>query len=476
MKDIIIIGAGPSGLAAADYLASNNTDIRVTVLEASQRVGGRTLSIELSSQKNIIVDLGGQWVGSDQKILRQYCSELGLQLHPQYNTGKRVLDLDTIIRTYTGLIPNVSILVLIDAQLALLVFSILQFFLWLGGITRPLGYFSKFLDSLSVDDYSRSYMYTIGGRALVSIVVQGLFGCEAKELSVLALCRYALASGGLEKMTESGPNSLQAFTIIGGAMQVSEKLAKRAEQKGVRILYSHLVYSIEERRGSIDDGIYIRCENGAEFFVSRIILAIPPPIARSIKFVPSLSLLKETLMRESTMGGIIKSIAVYTTAFWRDQGYSGEVICDTTINPTISPVFNVFDNCLPNPITGELIPMLVIFINGERAREFSTRPAKERKECVLKQLARFFTNDLALTPIEYLEKDWVSDPFTKGCPIASYGRNVLSQTGGLQTLTQSEWGKKLIWASTETSHISTGFIDGALQAGINAANESIKGL
>jgi monoamine oxidase len=464
-KNIVIIGAGPSGLAAAERLAGT---MNVTVLEASDRVGGRTLSVELATHKGVFIDLGGQWVGTDQNVLRQYCSELGLVLHPQYNTGKRVLDLNNVIRTYTGLIPNVSVSVLIDAQIALMTFSMFQFFIWIGGNNGPLGRFTRSLDKMSVEDYSRLYMFTIGGRALVSIVVQGLFGCEPSELSVLALCKYALASGGLEKMTESGPNSLQADTIIGGAMRVSEKLCKRAVGKNAKVLFKHDVRSMEEASGGL---VCIRCENGAEFTCNRVILAIPPPIAREISFSPSLSQVKESLLRESTMGGIVKSIAVYKTPFWREAGFSGEAICDTSMNPLTCPVFNVFDNSLPDPSTGQLVPMLVIFINGERAREFSARSYNERKASVLKQLARFYSNDLALQPIEYVEKDWVSEEFTRGCPIASYGRGVLAQIGGSQTLSKTEWNGRLIWASTETASISTGFIDGALRAGIAAADE-----
>ena len=467
MNNVIIIGAGPSGLAAADRLARTSS-FNVTVLEASDRVGGRTLSIELSSHNGVFVDLGGQWVGTEQKVLRQYCSDLGLALHPQYNKGKRVLDLDNIIRTYTGLIPNVSVVVLLDAQLALMAFSIMQFFLWIGGSKGPMGSFTRFLDNMSVEDYSQMYMFTVGGRSLVSIVVQGLFGCEPSELSVLALCKYALASGGLEKMTESGPNSLQADTIMGGAMQVSEKLCKRAVDKGAKILFKHAVRSIEEGTAGV---VNILCENGVEFNCARVILALPPPIAREISFSPPLSSAKDTLMRESTMGGIIKSIAVYKTPFWRECGFSGEVICDTSTSPSTSPVFNVFDNSLPDPATGQLVPMLVIFINGERAREYSARSHSERKERVLKQLARFYSSDLALQPIEYIEKDWVSDEFTRGCPIASYGRGVLAQSGGSQTLSQSEWKGRLLWASTETASTSTGFIDGALRTGIATADE-----
>ena len=56
----IIIGGGLSGLSAADHLVQTVKDVEVVVLEAQERVGGRTYSVEV---KNAWFDLGGMWVG-----------------------------------------------------------------------------------------------------------------------------------------------------------------------------------------------------------------------------------------------------------------------------------------------------------------------------------------------------------------------------------------------------------------------------
>lgn len=41
-NNVIIVGAGLSGLSAADYILRNNPSIKVTILEAMDRVGGKT--------------------------------------------------------------------------------------------------------------------------------------------------------------------------------------------------------------------------------------------------------------------------------------------------------------------------------------------------------------------------------------------------------------------------------------------------
>src|SRR5262252_4038779 len=55
--DVAVVGAGLSGLTAASALAAAN--LRVLVLEAQKRVGGRTLT---ENRSGTFIDHGGQWV------------------------------------------------------------------------------------------------------------------------------------------------------------------------------------------------------------------------------------------------------------------------------------------------------------------------------------------------------------------------------------------------------------------------------
>lgn len=305
------------------------------------------MSVELESRPGVFCDVGGQWVGTSQAVLRSYCAELGLALRPQHCSGRRVLDLNGIVSTYSGLIPSASLSVLVDAQATLFLLALLQ--LALTVLPRALGRdaLARTLDAVTVEQFAARVMWTRAGKALVTIVVQGLFGLEPAELSALALCTYAIASGGLERMTESGPGSLQADTIIGGAAQVSERLVLRAEGRGASVLLGHAVSSIALESSG---GVAVRCADGARFECDCVVVAVPPPIAQGMSFSPPLGAPRSALMRNATMGGIIKWVAVYEQPFWREQGFSGEVICDTNANPEAYPIFNVFDNCLDGGI------------------------------------------------------------------------------------------------------------------------------
>lgn len=64
--NIVIIGAGASGIAAAVKLVENGFE-NVSVLEASDRIGGRLDSIPFGS-KGAMIDLGAQWVSGENCV------------------------------------------------------------------------------------------------------------------------------------------------------------------------------------------------------------------------------------------------------------------------------------------------------------------------------------------------------------------------------------------------------------------------
>ncbi|MEZ2128721.1 MULTISPECIES: flavin monoamine oxidase family protein [unclassified Sinorhizobium] len=59
--DVVIVGAGAAGIAAARHLLGKRPDLNVVVLEASSRVGGRALSIRPEALAGQAIDLGCGW-------------------------------------------------------------------------------------------------------------------------------------------------------------------------------------------------------------------------------------------------------------------------------------------------------------------------------------------------------------------------------------------------------------------------------
>ena len=72
--DVIIIGAGLSGTSAGYYLKKEKKNLNILLIEAKDRVGGRTQTIELETSKGnkTKFDCGGQWV-TDTQVSHYLC-------------------------------------------------------------------------------------------------------------------------------------------------------------------------------------------------------------------------------------------------------------------------------------------------------------------------------------------------------------------------------------------------------------------
>ncbi|HTU29505.1 MAG TPA: NAD(P)/FAD-dependent oxidoreductase [Solirubrobacteraceae bacterium] len=78
MPSVLVVGAGLAGLNAAWRL--HEAGIDVSVLEARDRVGGRTWSQALAD--GTVVERGGEFIAPDDGVLRGLAAELGLELVP----------------------------------------------------------------------------------------------------------------------------------------------------------------------------------------------------------------------------------------------------------------------------------------------------------------------------------------------------------------------------------------------------------
>ena len=81
MKNIVIIGAGPAGLTAGlELLRKSNSEYNVTVLEASERVGGISATVNCSGNR---MDLGGhRFFSKDERVNEWWSSLLKMQGAP----------------------------------------------------------------------------------------------------------------------------------------------------------------------------------------------------------------------------------------------------------------------------------------------------------------------------------------------------------------------------------------------------------
>ncbi len=102
--DVLIVGGGVAGLTAARALTKRNIACRL--LEARDRVGGRTYSVKVGRDW---LDLGGQWIGPTQDRLAALARELGVATFPQHHQGTKLLSWGGKLITFKGDIPWLSL-------------------------------------------------------------------------------------------------------------------------------------------------------------------------------------------------------------------------------------------------------------------------------------------------------------------------------------------------------------------------------
>lgn len=438
--DVLVIGGGLAGLQTARLLGRAGRQVQV--LEARDRVGGRTLSKQID---DAVFDLGGQWLGEGQHRLKALAQELGIATYPQHTQGRRILYADGKVRTYAGTIPKLAPWKLIEMQLAMM---------RLARLTRRISPHAPTadpsaaeLDAVSLDHMARRWLHSRTSRNLLAAAVRVVFGAEMNELSLLYCLSYFHAGGGFEALIEAEKGA-QSTRFVGGAQALSLAIAG---ELGSRVQTGVPVRSLrQDARGvsvGTDRGTY-----RARFAV----LAIPPPLWSRIDFSPQLPVLHEQLAQRSPMGATVKAIATYDRPFWREAGLSGEAVCDR------GPVSVTFDATSSDGTR----PALLAFIVGQEARLWSARSSSERQAAVLGVLTRCF-GPAARSPRDYCEQDWSTEPWTRGCPVAVLGTGVLSACGPAQ---RAPLGRIHI-AGTESAREHTGYLEGALESAERVVGE-----
>jgi monoamine oxidase len=218
--DACVIGAGVAGLRAAQRLSERG--LRVRVLEARDRVGGRTEGGVLCGQP---VDVGGQWIGPTQTRALALCQELGLELYPQFADGDRLMELGGRLSRYRGTVPRMSLLGLLDAGQAMA---------RANRAARRIDPAAPWAaaeaarwDRMTVEQWLQDSMYTRGGRDLMKILTRAILTCEPHEASLLCFLNYVSAADKIETLAEVHGDGAQKFKVSGGAFQIAQRIAAR---------------------------------------------------------------------------------------------------------------------------------------------------------------------------------------------------------------------------------------------------------
>ncbi|MDG5481756.1 flavin monoamine oxidase family protein [Mycolicibacterium gadium] len=439
--DVVVVGAGFAGLAAARELDKRGRD--VVVLEGRDRVGGRSSTATIAG---VPVDLGGTFVGPTQDAVVAIADELGCQTVPTHSRGKNLIRWRGKVRAYRSTIPRLSILELLDVSRIQWRFERVCRRVpvdepW----TSPI---ADILDSKTLDQWLRYVHASAGTRDLMTIMARVTWGCEPDAVSMLHAVRYVKAAGGLGRMLDV-EGGAQQDRFPGGTQQIAIRMA---DELGPRVVLDAAVRTIERHT----DGTLAVISDKGTVTAKAVIVAIPPEHRKGIAFLPELPPEYGKLAQHWPQGNLSKAYAAYETPFWRANGCSGEALSDE------GPVFITFD---VSPGDSD-VPGPGVLLGFTDSRTFDPLPPADRRDRALKGFAALF-GDAALHPIDYLDHCWSAEEFAPGGPTAAVPPGSWTTYG--------PWLRKPVdgihWAGTETADTWTGFLDGAIRSGQRAAEE-----
>jgi putrescine oxidase len=434
-RDVVIIGAGPTGLNAARDLKA--AGLTVAVLEARDRVGGRTWT---STIDGAMLEIGGQWISPDQTALKDLLGELGLETFSRYREGKSVYVAPDGTRSlYAGEMFPVSERT--EAEMRRLI-GILDELAAEIGAEEPWAHpRARELDTVSLHHWMRQLSDDEEACGNIGhFLAGGMLTKPAHSFSALQAVLMAASAGSFSNLVDE--DLLLDQRVVGGMQLVSETIAAA--------LGDDVVLDSPVRTLRWDGDGVTAVSDRATVNARYAIMAVPPNLYSRVSFEPPLPRRQHQMHQHQSLGLVIKVHAVYETPFWREEGLSG-----TCFSPDLV-VQEIYDNTNHEDPRGTL----VAFVPDEKADAMFALDAGERRRAILAAMAESL-GPKTLEPVVYYESDWASEEWTRGAFAASYDLGGLHRYGADQLTPVGP----IHWASSDLAAEGYQHVDGAVRMG-----------
>uniref|UniRef100_A0AAQ4PT10 Amine oxidase n=1 Tax=Gasterosteus aculeatus aculeatus TaxID=481459 RepID=A0AAQ4PT10_GASAC len=435
-----------AGLSAAKLLKANG--LRPVVLEARDRVGGRTFTVRNKETK--WVDLGGAYVGPTQNRILRLAKEYGIETYKVNEQESLVHYVNGKSYPFRGSFPPMwNPIVLLD----------------FNNLWRTMDEMGKEIpreapwraphaeewDKMTMEELFAKLCWTRTARHFAKLFVNVNVTSEPHEVSALWFLWYVKQCGGTMRIF-STTNGGQERKFVGGSGQISEYMA---EELGERVKLESPVCRIDQS----GDAVVVETLDKQTYTAKYVILATPPGLNLKMHFSPELPPLRNQLIHRVPMGSVIKCMVYYKENFWRKKGYCGTMV----IEEEDAPISLTLDDTKPDGA----VPAIMGFILARKCRKLSGLTKEERLKKICEIYSRVLGSEEALHPVHYEEKNWCEEEYSGGCYTAYFPPGILTQYGKVLR----EPVGKLYFAGTETSTEWSGYMEGAVQAGERAARE-----
>lgn len=419
-KQVVVIGAGMAGLAAASRLRAAGHE--VVVLEARDRLGGRIWTDR--SWADSPVDLGASWIH-------------GVRANPVARLARKY-DVATTVYDFGDLAANTRSAPLYEAS------------------GRPVP--AAQVERLSEDQEA------------ISARLSALAETASEALSLDAALRQALDAGGLDGARRENVLELQSRIIEDDyGASIGEVAAWGLDEsggfggrevvfpQGYGQLTDHLARGLDVRLGhAVDEIDYreprvrIHTRQGL-FEADRVMVTLPLGVLKepSVRFTPALPAQKREAIERLGMGVYNKLYLRFLRAFWDDV----PAFSQRGTRHGMWANWYVMDRIVQAPV-------LCALIGGDAARRFEQMGDDEIVRDAVERLASIFGARVE-APVGHRITRWASDPFARG----SYSFPALGCRAGDRQALADPVDNRVHFAGEATHEHYSGTVHGALLSG-----------
>ena len=424
--DVLVLGAGIAGLAAARALAERG--LRVLVLEARDRVGGRILS-HMTTHGNV-VELGAEFVHGRAPELWALIDECGVETVERDGAMLRESSPGELIEDK-------------DSEE--------------GDLFAPLDQLADLPDDrLSFAEWLRTSDVPQEERAALCGYVEGFNAADARRISARSL--------GEQQHAEEAIEGDRTWHIRGGYAQLTEYLANRVRQLGSEIQLSCTVQAVRWRQGEV----HVETTAGT-FAGPQCIVTLPLGVLQAgFIFDPEPPALAAA--RRMAMGDAARFTLLFRQRWWeRSPQLTSEALQALSFLFTSSRMPPVWWTAHPER---EAAPTLTGWAGGPRAAALAARRAGDLAYESCRTLAEVFALPVDEVTTQLLachHHDWAADPFSRG----AYSYVPAGALDAPVKMSQSEQDT-LFFAGEHTDTTGHwGTVHAALRTGLRAAAQAL---
>jgi len=430
--DVVIVGAGAAGLAAARDLSG--TGLRVVVLEARQRMGGRIETVRPPGCA-VAVELGAEFIHGQAEETLRVARAAGVPAVEIPDVHWR--------RTPRG-------------------FETRDF--W-GTVARVLSRVPKRGDRSAAEFLRSLRRVAPADRRLVRSFVEGYHAAPLDAISARSIA--------LDR-EDAAPGANPQFRILDGQDRLIEWLAAGCDPDTTSIRTGTAVARVDwtARGVALSDagGRSIRAA-AAVITVPLGVLHAPAGSRGAIRFVPDLPPAFRRALGKVAMASVVKITLRFREAFWERDGFLERRLSSRRAADPARLVFlHDAEAAFPTWWTAApaRVPLLTAWAGGPAAAARRARavPPEEVAIETLARLLRMRRAELESQLAAAWRRDWTADPFSRGA--YSYAR-----PGGASAarVLARPAGARLLFAGEATAADETGTVAGALSSGRRAARE-----